>query len=246
MGHISIVLDEIDISLNFSSEHDLEKGLSYTFCLDTISRLYRCAGRLDDALIIIRRLIALQDAGTPSSWVLSDILADAGQEAEALTFAHLAIRETEKWKNSSYILEKECHVLAQYSLALRLFTIGDFSEAQEMLVQVRSFYQEHSKARNIWFINLAITLWALGHLECVSGQHEEGIASRTDLNELRKRLRLVFPSLVDLVEVGLNREKNFPAWKNLLKKYNFSCGHNDEDEISESNPDSSLYLSVLV
>jgi len=231
MDQISIACREIDVCLNFASEHNLEEDEAYTFYLDSVSRLYRCAGRLDDALVTIRRSIAL-DIGhdlIPSSWLLSDLLADAGQEAEALTVAHKAMRETKKFKTSSYTSKKQLHVRAQYSLALRLFASGEPTKSQELLAQVRSFYQEHAKAINIWFIDLAITLWAMGHLECASGRHEEGITARTELNELRKHLRLVFPSLADLVKVGLNRERNFAAWKRLLEKYKLSCGHQDEE-----------------
>jgi len=248
MGQILIACSEIDVCLNFASEHNLETHVAYFWCLDIASRIYRCTGRIDIALPIIRRSVALrrQYSKIPFSWILSDLLADAGQEAEAIDAAHDAVREWVKWKDSPRILLKEYHVLAQYSLAVRLFASGDFTQTQELLAQVRSFYQEHSKARNIWFIDLAITLWALGLLECASGRHEEGIAARTELNELLKRLRLVFPSLADLVEVGLNRERNFAAWKNLLEKYNLSCGHQDEDEISEGNADSSDSKSTHV
>ena len=232
MGRISIALDKINVCLDFTSEHNLEQGLPYTFCLKTVSCLYRCAGRLDDALIIIQQSISLdrEDGQTPSFWILSDLLADAGQETEALAAAHEAVLETEKWRNSFFTLDRAFHAQAQYSLALRLFANGDFSHAQELLAQVRSFYQHNSKARNLWFVNLAITLWAIGHLRCASGQHEKGIEARTELDGLRKHLRLVFPSLANLVEVGLNRERNFAAWKNLLKKYSLLCGHQDKDE----------------
>jgi len=239
MDQISIACSEIDVCLEFASEHNLETHDAYFWCLDMASRIYRCDGRIDSGLAIIRRSVALSRtyARTPFSWILSDLLADAGLEAEAIDAAHAAVQEWVKWKDSSDIRDKEYHVQAQYSLAVRLFATGELAQAQELLVQVRSFYEEHSKSRNIWFIDLAITLWALGNLECASGRHE-GIGARTELNELRKRLRLVFPSLADLVEVGLKRERNFAAWKRLFEKYTLLCGHQDEDEISESNTDS--------
>jgi len=235
MGQISIACSEIDVCLEFASQHNLEKSAAYTFCLKTVSHLYRCAGRFDDALVTIRRSIALDGdiCETPSSRLLSDLLADTGQEAEALTVAHEAMQETKKFKTFSYTFEKQLHIQAQYSLALRLFASGELTQSQELLTQVRSFYQEHSKARNIWFIDLAITLWAMGRLECTLGRHGEGIGATIELNELRKRLRLVFPSLANLVELGLKRERNFTAWKNILKKYKLSCGHQDEDEMSD-------------
>ena len=239
MGQISIALDEIDVCLQFASEHNLETSVAYFLCLDIASRIYRCNGRIDNALSIIRRSIALrkEHAWIPCSWILSDLLADVGQEAEALDAAHEAIRETKDLKNSSTYY-KDLHVQTHYSLALRLFASSELTQARELLVQVRSFYQEHSKARNIYFIDLAITLWALGLLEDASGLHEEGMGARTELKELQKRLRLVFPRLADLVEVGLNRERNFPVWKNLLNKYNLSCENQDSDDILEESIDS--------
>jgi len=232
MGHFSLALPEINACLKFASEHDLKKDAAYTQYLDITSRIYRCCAKVDTALPTIRLSLTLQRerGDTPFSWILSDLLADTVEDDEALTVAHDAIREMEKWKNSSKTTKKELYVQAQFSLAIRLFAdTAKLPQAQELLVQVQSFYRQYSKAINLWFVKLAITLWAMGHLECASGRHEEGMAARTELNELRKRLRLVFPSLEDLVEVGLNREKNFPAWKNILKKYNLTCGHQDED-----------------
>jgi len=248
MNRISIACNEIDVCLDFASEHNLETHVAYIWCLDLASRIYRCDSRIDSALPIIRRSVVLSRtcATLSFSWILSDILADAGLEAEAIDAAHAAVQEWVEFKDSSNILFKECHVQAQYSLAVRLFATGELAQAQELLVQIRSFYQEHSKARNIWLINLAITLWALGNLECASGRHEEGIGARTELNKLRKRLRLVFPSLADLVEVGLKRERKFAAWKRLFEKYTLLCGHQDEDEISEGNTDPSASQGALV
>jgi len=240
MDQISIARNEIDVCLNFASERNLETNMAYFLCLDMASRIYQRSGSIDNALPITRRLVALskQYSCTSFSCILSNILADAGQEAEALAVAQDAIRETDQWRNTSYIFLKEHYVQAQYSLALRLFASGELTSSQELLVRVQSFYQEHSKAINIWFIDLAITLWALGHLECASGRHKEGITARTELNGLRKHLVLVFPSLADLAEVGLNRERNFATWKRLLKKYNLSCEHQDEDEILDGKAES--------
>ena len=164
MDQISIACSEIDVCLEFASEHNLETHIAYFLCLDLASRIYRCDGRIDSGLAIIRRSVALSRtyARTPFSWILSDLLADAGMESEAIDAAHEAVQEWAKLKDSSNILFKEYHVQAQYSLAVRLFATGELAQAQELLVQIRSFYQEHSKARNIWFIDFAITLWALG------------------------------------------------------------------------------------
>jgi len=85
---------------------------------------------------------------------------------------------------------------------------------------------------DLCFVKLAITVGALSHLECASGRHEEGIAARTELTKLRKHLGILFPSLSDPVEVGLNRE-----WKNILNKYNLVCGHQDKEWSSEGSID---------
>jgi len=164
MDQISFACSEIDVCLEFASEHNLETDIAYFRFLDFASRIYRCNGRIDSGLAIIRRSVALSRtyARTPFSWILSDLLADAGMELEAIDAAHEAVQEWVELKDSSDFLDKEYHVQAQYSLAVRLFATGELAQAQELLVQIRSFYQEHSKARNIWFIDFAITLWALG------------------------------------------------------------------------------------
>lgn len=229
MGRISLAISKIEDCLNFASEHDLEDDLCYTWCLELVSCIYRCSGDVDKALPLIRRL--------PSSWILSDLLADTDEVVEALRAANESVQEMERWKIDHLTVNKEYYAHAQYSLALRLFANNDLSQARELLIEVRSFYQQHSQARNIWFVDLAVTLWALCLLECASNRHQEGIATRTELTDLRKRLRLILPSLADVVEVALNWEKNFIAWKNLIKRCDLSCGHQVEKYPFEASVD---------
>jgi len=224
-------LGETQDCLKFAFEHGLEKVPAYTSCLKVASLIHRCSGRVDHALPIIRRSIVLDKtySRTPSHRILSDLLADAGVDVEALGIAQEAIEATKESSLSSLPQVKQWHAEAQYSLAIRLFFNKELAQARKFLRQVRSFYEHHSNARNLWFVNLAITLRAEGLVECALGQHQEGIAARTQLNELRKRLRFVFPSLADLVEVGLSREMNFATWRNLSTKYRLTCGHQDEE-----------------
>jgi len=233
MGKIPLALNEIEDCFKIASKYDLEKDLAYTRCLSDAACIYRSSGAVDRALIIIRQSkLHLRDRR--SSWIVSDVLEDAGEKNEALQVAQEAKQEMEeRMKSPLTTYEKSFHILGQYSLALRLFANNDLSRARDLLVQVRSFFEQHSQTINIWFINFAVILWAQGALECALGQHEEGIAARTKLNNLRARLRIVFPTLADYVEVGLHRERNFLAWRNLLVKYNLTCGHQNEREDSQ-------------
>jgi len=229
LGQISLALGQVEHCLEFASKHDLENTSINARLLNVVSLFYRWGKRVDIALSAIRRSIAL--AGDhPCSWILSDLLADAGEDKEALSIAQEVIEKSLSWKDASRTGQKELYARAQYSLALRAFFNENFSYARQLLLDVRSFYQKYSQARNLWFVKLAVTLQALSLLECASGRHEEGITAKNELNDLRKGLRLIFPSLDGLVEVDLNRERNFAAWKNLLKKFKFRCGH-QEDEI---------------
>jgi len=138
MDQISVACSEIDVCLNFASEHNLETHVAYFWFLDFASLIYQCNGRIDHGLAIIRRSVALgrKYARTPFCWILSDLLADAGQEAGAINAAHKAVQEWVKWKDYSNIIIQEYHVQAQYSLALCLFASGELTSSQELLVQV--------------------------------------------------------------------------------------------------------------
>jgi len=234
VGQTSLAMLEIDDCLSFAHEHKLEKDPGYSFCLDVASRIYRSSGRGEDILTILEGRVSLTpDIGFGqvglSPWILSDLLSDAGREAEALQVAQNAVqRAKEKIKAPFRISDQQLFKEAQYSLAQRLFANNDLSQAQKLLVEARNFYVYHAQTRNMWFVNLAIILWAEGILKCASSRHEEGIIARTKLDELQKRLRLAFPSLNELVDLALNRERNFASWKNILHKFNLTCGHQEE------------------
>ncbi|KAF9544350.1 hypothetical protein CPC08DRAFT_755843 [Agrocybe pediades] len=150
-----------------------------------------------------------------------------GYDAVALRTAEENVQLTEKYASSSSPLDRNFYRMSH--LCLRLFFNGEFTQARQLILEVRSFYEWHAQSRNAWFINLARALRAEGILECASDRHMEGAAARTRLNELQQRLRATFPGLADQVDVGLNYERNYPAWKRLRVKYPLTCSHWVED-----------------
>ncbi|KAF9552836.1 hypothetical protein CPC08DRAFT_257604 [Agrocybe pediades] len=152
-----------------------------------------------------------------------------GYDAEALRTAEEAVQSTEKYAPPSLPWANHSHKMPQYSLSLRLFFNGDFTRARQLILEVRRFYEWHAHSRNAWFINLARALRAEGILECASDRHAEGELARTRLDELQQRLRATLPGVADQVDVDLNYERNYPAWRRLLEKYPLTCSHWVED-----------------
>ena len=228
-SNTSLAVGMIEESLGFASEHGLEKEIDYTWSLDVASLIYRFSGRENDALIMIRDSVRLdRDHGqTPSLWIMSDILADVGQEDEALRVAEEAVEETKRFLSSS-ISDEHSFRQAQYALALRLFASGDLQRAQKLIVEVRCFYEQFTHGQNKWFIDFAVILRWEGILECASNRHEEGIAARGKLNDLQNRMRFLFPSLSDFIKLALNRERSYASCAKILDKYKLACAHQHE------------------
>ncbi|KAF9553155.1 hypothetical protein CPC08DRAFT_243662 [Agrocybe pediades] len=204
----------------------------------------RCAGKQDDALTAIKASIPISGL---MNWekelhVLSDLHADMGHDAEALRTAEEAVQSTEGYYAfSSSPLVNHTYRASQYSLCLRLFFNGEFNRARQLILEVRRFYEWHAHSRNSWFIDLARALRAEGILECASDRHAEGAAARTRLNELQERLRSTLPGVADQVDVDLNYERNYPAWKRLLEKYPLTCSHWVEDGAASTREHTSCH-----
>ncbi|KAF9544346.1 hypothetical protein CPC08DRAFT_413250 [Agrocybe pediades] len=229
LGRLSLAAAAITEGYDFSgsTKHNLRAERSYGLLLYVSALVHRCAGKQDDALTTIKAAIAIFkscDQHQPLC-ILSDVQADMGHDAEALRSAEEAVQSTEDRASSSSPLDRHLYRMSQYSLCLRLFFNGEFTQARQLILEVRSFYEWHAHSRNTWFIDLARALRAEGILECASDRHAEGAAARTRLNELKQRLRVTFPGLADQVDVDLNYERNYPAWKRLHEKYPLTCSH---------------------
>ncbi|KAF9567200.1 hypothetical protein CPC08DRAFT_758491 [Agrocybe pediades] len=234
LGQLDLAAATIAEGYDFavSTTLNLQQEACYGELLYVSALVHRCAGKQELALTAIKASIPISEyvSWIPRLYVLSDVQADMGYDvAEALRTAEEAVQSRKccaslppsiaYWYNTS-----------RYSLSLRLFFNGEFSQARQNILEVRKFYEWHAHSRNAWSIDLARALRAEGILECASDRHAEGEVAQTKLNALQQRLRATFPGLADQVEVDLNYERNYPAWKRLLEKYPLTCSHWVEDE----------------
>ncbi|KAF9536196.1 hypothetical protein CPC08DRAFT_59233, partial [Agrocybe pediades] len=234
LGRLSLAAATITEGYNFSksTKHNLQEAGSYGLLLYVSALVHRCAGKQDDALTAIKAAIPIFES---CGWIdlglntLSDVQADMGYDAEALCSAEEAVQSTADYAASSSLGTKHLFT-SQYGLCLRLFFNGDFIRARQLILEVRAFYEWHAHSRNAWFIDLARALRAEGILECATDRHAEGAAARTRLNELQQRLRATLPDAAGQVDVHLNYERNYPAWKRLLEKHPLTCSHWVEEE----------------
>ncbi|KAF9567227.1 hypothetical protein CPC08DRAFT_43601 [Agrocybe pediades] len=234
LGQLSSAVATITEGYDFSKSTmlNLQVEGNYGELYYVSALVHRCRGKQDGALTAIKAAISIfESCGWPRRLcALSDVQADMGHDAEALCTAEEAVQSTEHYASSSSPLDNHFYKTSQYSLCLRLFFNGDFTRARRIILEVRAFYEWHAHSRNAWFIDLARALRAEGILECASDRHAEGAAARTRLNELQQRLQATFPGLADQVDVDLNYERNYPAWKRILEKHPLTCSHWVEEE----------------
>ncbi|KAF9553156.1 hypothetical protein CPC08DRAFT_767742 [Agrocybe pediades] len=234
LGRLSLAAATITEGYDFleSTTPNLQEEAYYGELLHVSALVDRCGGKQDDALAAFKAAIPIFDSINREKplYVLSHLQADVGLDAEALRTAEESVRITEHHASSSSPSANHIYKMSQYSLCLQLFFHGDFNRARQLILEVRSFYEWHSHSRDAFFTNLARALRAEGILECASDRHAEGELARTRLNELQRRLRATFPGLANQVDVALNYERNYPAWRRLLKKYPPTCSHWIEDE----------------
>ncbi|KAF4609890.1 hypothetical protein D9613_010389 [Agrocybe pediades] len=234
LGRLSLSAATITEGYNFAESTTLilrEESL-YGHLLYVSALVHRCGGKQDDALTAIKAAIPIfESCGWPRQlYALSDVQADMGYDAEALRTAEENAQSTEHYASSSSPSVNHNYKTLQYSLCLRLFFNGDFTQARRLILEVCTFYEWHAHSRNAWFIDLARALRAEGILECASNRHAEGAAARTRLNELQQRLRATHPDLADQVDVDLAYERNYPAWKRILEKHPLTCSHWIEED----------------
>ncbi|KAF9567202.1 hypothetical protein CPC08DRAFT_703460 [Agrocybe pediades] len=234
LGQLGPSAETITEGYDFSKSTTLNLQVEgYSGSLLYVSALvHRCGGKQDDALTAIKAAIPIFQF---CDWdlrlyVLSYVQADMGYDTEALRTAEEDdAQSTEHFASSTSPYIKHIYTTSQYSLCLRLCFNGDFTRARQLILEVRSFLEWHAHSRNAWFIDLARALRAEGILECASDRHAEGAAARTRLNELQQRLRATHPDLAHQVDVDLNYERNYPAWRRILEKHPLTCSHWAED-----------------
>ncbi|KAF9543797.1 hypothetical protein CPC08DRAFT_730394 [Agrocybe pediades] len=234
LGRLSSAVATITKGYDFykSTTRNLKVEEYYGELLHVSALVHRRGGKQDVALTAIKAAIPIFESCCLNRrlYTLSDVQADMGHDAESLCRAVEYVQSIEEYASSSSPFFNHEYKISQYSLCLRLFFNGDFTRARQLILEVRAFYEWHAHSRNAWFIDLARALRAEGILECASGRHAEGAAARTRLNELQQRLRATLPSVAEQVDVDLNYEQNYPAWKRILEKYPFTCSHWVEEE----------------
>ncbi|KAF4609853.1 hypothetical protein D9613_010433 [Agrocybe pediades] len=236
LGRLSHASETIEKGHDFAARRNLKEDCRYGQFLTVSSLVYRCSGKQDDALNAIRDAIAVFKSGnwTAPLYVLSDLQADIGQDAEALRtleeVMELSASEGSGQQTLCPHFEHE-HTKAQYSYFMRLFYLGDFVRARRVIREVRAFYEWHAHSRNAWFVDLAVTLRAEGILEsracsASSGPGDDSVqggvsgpAAWTRLDELREYLRKKMPGVADQVATALEYEKGFGMWRRLVEKY---------------------------
>ena len=113
------------------------------------------------------------------------------------------------------------------NLSLRLLANGTPLIGLDHVAEVKEFYRKRLEKRNADHIRHAVAARTHAIFHCALGRHDEGIALKTEFMELRKRLKLVFPSLADLVDIHWAGEIARQSWVSILSK--LECHHQDQD-----------------
>lgn len=162
---------------------------------------------------------------------LSEGLADTGNEAQALIHARKAVTAALALKAEQPVLPwsavEETYMCTILNLSIRLLANGTPSLGLDHVAEVKEFYRERSEKRNGAYTTYATVIRTHAIFHCALGQHEEGIALRTEFMKLRKHLESIFPSLSKLVDNECNSEIARPSWVSILSK--LDCHHQDEN-----------------
>ncbi|KAF4610107.1 hypothetical protein D9613_010422 [Agrocybe pediades] len=186
LGRLSLAAETISKGYDFadSTTLDLRHDPWYGQLLSVAALVKRCEGDQDNALAAIKAAISIKSVNLRSQLcALSDVQADMGHDAEGLRTAEgLLPRDCQ---TASLNIDQHQYRSSQYTLCLRLFYSGNLTQARQLILEVRCFYEWHAHSHKAWFIELARALRAEGILECASDRHAEGAVARTRLNELQ-------------------------------------------------------------
>ena len=124
-----------------------------------------------------------------------------------------------------WTLAEGAYGAAMQNLAVRLIANGDLDRTLELLLELKVLYEERTKTCHGAYAALANILCAFGICYCAMGRHEEGVRTRSKLDELQTRLDTDFPSLARLVEIELEKEEKRPSRAVLWRKLDLPCQH---------------------
>ena len=161
---------------------------------------------------------------------LSDSLADAGDERRALQAAQESLDECLKLKDHQKVLpwtfSESPYGDALLCLANQLLASGgDIERCLDILGEAKKLQTRRSESRTGTLTELASILRTLGLCYCFLGRHEEGLATRTELNSLQNRLRIAFPDIHRRMITAFERDDRRPSWRRLLQRLNLQCTH---------------------
>ena len=161
---------------------------------------------------------------------LSDSLADAGDEKKALQAAQESLDECLKLKDHEKVLpwtfSESVYGDALLCLANHLLASGsDVDRCLEILVEAKNLQTRRSESRTGTLTELASILRTLGLCYCSLGRHEEGLATRTELNSLQTRLKIAFPDIHRRMITAFERDDRRPLWTRLMRRLNLQCTH---------------------
>jgi len=176
----------------------------------------------NDKMISISKTIKFNLITLPQCLVaLSGGLADTGDETGALVHAREAVSAALKLKTEPvppWFAVEETYMLTLLNLSLRLLATGTPSISLDHVAEVKEFYRKRLKKRNTHHIIYASVIRIHAIFHCALGRHDEGIALKTEFVELRKRLKLIFPSLANLVDIAWAGEIARQSWVSILSK----------------------------
>lgn len=251
LGWISLHSEAVEASLQcekLARQHTLDNVVGLVSCLRVCCGAFRDIGEPAKALTYIEEALRLchtnelnmaAKAG-PSAYLfeseclhnLSECLAEMGQEENALFYAQSSLDSVSKLRNRYPTLPwseiEPSHIAALHTLAMRLAAKGDSLHALEMIVAVRSYYENLAKNTGRVSISLAHALYEEGVLYCSAGRHEEGVVARTKLQDLQNQLDTTLPDFAEQTRLHLAKVKARSSMSNLLAKFDLCCGHQQE------------------
>jgi len=184
-----------------------------------------------DKMISISKTIRTNLITLPQCIIaLSGGLADTGDEAGALVHAREAVSAALKLKTEPVLpwsAVEETYMLTLLNLSLRLLANDTPLIGLDHVAQVKEFYRKRLEKRNADHIAYAAVIRTHAIFHCALGRHDEGIALKTEFMELHKRLKLIFPSLANLVDIDWAGEIARQSWVSILSK--LECHHQDQN-----------------
>ncbi|KAH9475807.1 hypothetical protein JR316_0011367 [Psilocybe cubensis] len=214
-------------------------------CLRTNSIAFRDVGATTKATAYIEE--ALQLCRTPQlekaamkryfapilesecMYTLSDCLADAGKNSEALELARQSVDAALALKGKYATLPwseiEPSYIEALHTLAMRLAANNDLDKALEVTLEARIYYEKRAKLRNGNSLPLARSLRLESILYCKFGRHEEGMSAIAKLQVLQSRLDIALPELAERIRLQLLKDETYPSWIILLGKLDIRCEH---------------------